>query len=32
VVDKIAAVKTKTSGYNDNVPVEPVTIVSIRRK
>jgi len=32
VVDKIAAVKTKTSGYNENVPVEPVTIVSIRRK
>lgn len=32
VVEKIAAVKTKTSGYHENVPVEPVTITSIKRK
>jgi peptidyl-prolyl cis-trans isomerase A (cyclophilin A) len=32
VVDKIAAVKTKTAGYHENVPVESVMITSIHRK
>lgn len=31
VVDKIAKVKTTTKGFNENVPVEPVVIKSIRR-
>jgi peptidyl-prolyl cis-trans isomerase A (cyclophilin A) len=32
VVDKIAAVKTSTVGQNRDVPVEPVIIISIKRK
>jgi peptidyl-prolyl cis-trans isomerase A (cyclophilin A) len=32
VMDKIAAVPTTTSGMNENVPVKPVTIISIRRE
>ncbi len=31
VIDEIAKVKTHTSGYHENVPVEPVVIASIRR-
>lgn len=31
VVDKIKAVHTKTAGFNENVPVEDVVIVSIKR-
>ena len=30
VVDKIAAVKTATSGRHEDVPVEPVLIKSVR--
>jgi peptidyl-prolyl cis-trans isomerase B (cyclophilin B) len=32
VVDAIAAVKTTNAGMHQNVPAQPVTIVSIRRK
>jgi len=32
VIDKIAQVPTTTVGMNENVPVQPVTIISIRRK
>ena len=32
VIDKIAQVPTTTVGPNENVPVTPVTIISIRRK
>lgn len=30
VLDKIAAVKTKSAGYHDDVPVTPVEIVSVK--
>ena len=32
VIDKIAQVPTTTVGPNENVPVQPVTIISVRRK
>jgi len=32
IVDKMKGVKTTTKGFNQNVPVEPVTIISITRK
>ena len=32
VMDKIAAVQTTTKGMYENVPVETVTIISVRRK
>lgn len=32
IVDKIALVKTKSSGFHQNVPVEPVMIETVRRK
>jgi peptidyl-prolyl cis-trans isomerase A (cyclophilin A) len=32
VMDKIAQVPTTTVGPNENVPVQPVTIISVRRK
>jgi len=32
VVDQIRAVKTASSGHNDDVPVEPVVIKSIKRQ
>jgi cyclophilin family peptidyl-prolyl cis-trans isomerase len=32
VVDKIKRVKTHTQGVHENVPVDPVTIKSVRRK
>ncbi len=32
VIDKIAQVPTNTVGPNENVPVSPVTILSVRRR
>lgn len=32
VVDKIVAVKTETRGVMENVPVDPVIIISVKRK